>query len=103
MTLKMYYVPCPTTKTAQEIARALLENKKIGCANILPQMTSIYWWQDKIEQTDEVVLILKTHLEHTEVEQAVKQLHPYEIPAIIEIKVNSTNQEYLSWIKSSLE
>lgn len=103
MQLKMYYIPCPTTKIAQEIASALLESKKIGCANILPQMTSIYWWQGKIEQNSEVVLILKTYLEHTEIEQAVKKLHPYEIPAIIEIKVNSTNQEYLSWIKSSLE
>jgi len=75
-------VTCPDRDTAESIARTLLAERLVACANIL-DCHSIYRWQDAIEQGDEVVMQLKTLPERVEAATArIAALHPYDLAAI---------------------
>lgn len=102
----LYYIPCPNKESAEKIAGALLNEKLIGCANIIPGMTSMYWWEGKIETSSEYILILKT-LESSDaqknLENRVRELHPYSIPCLMALPVASINPEYKNWLEQSLK
>lgn len=92
-----------TLDSAKTIARELVESKLGACVNILPGITSIYHWQNGIEEDQEYILIIKTTLEKSEsLEQKILLLHPYEVPEIISLQVESINDRYLAWIINSL-
>jgi len=83
---------------AKEIVKQLLEKRLIACANIL-QTNSIYWWSDKIEESEEELVIMKTRDElYDKLEYELKKLHPYEIPEIVALEVKEGNAEYLRWV-----
>jgi len=67
--VNLFYVPCPDINSAETISAKLLNEKLIGCANIIPGMTSMYWWEGKIEKSSECILILKTTLNAQALEQ----------------------------------
>ncbi|MFM6930560.1 MAG: divalent-cation tolerance protein CutA [Bdellovibrio sp.] len=102
----LYYIPCPNKESAEKIASTLLNEKVIGCANIIPGMTSMYWWEGKIETSSEYILILKT-LESSDarknLESRVKELHPYSVPCLMALPVASINPEYKNWLEQSLK
>ena len=82
----------------KEIAKQLLEKRLIACANIV-ESNSLYWWDNKIEESEEELLILKTRDElYDKLEYELKQIHPYEVPEIIAVEVKDGNAEYLRWI-----
>lgn len=98
----LFYVPCKDNKEAKKIAKELLKEKLIACANIIPS-TSIYEWENKIVEKDEVILIIKTLDKHEEdVKTKIKELHSYDIPSIIRI-VGRINIEYLSWMENIIK
>jgi len=99
--VKLIYVPCRDEEEAQKITRTLLEEKLIGCANLFP-IKSMYWWEGKIENTSEHITLLKTNDSLVEkVRQRVKEIHSYDVPAIIVINAD-VNKEYLDWLNSNL-
>lgn len=99
--VRLLYVTAKDVDQARKIAHELLDRKLIGCANILPQMESIYRWQDKVQQETEVVLILKTISKNAEKTiKAVEELHSYETPCVLSLKVKDGSKGYLNWIKS---
>jgi len=91
-----------TTATAEEarrISKALLNQRKAACVNIVPKVSSLFWWQDKIESAEENLLIVKTKaLLLNEVVRLVIENHSYEIPQIIALPIVGGNQDYLEWI-----
>ena len=90
-------------KEAEKIARGLLEAKLIACANIIDGVRSLFWWQGKIDSSQEVLLILKTKKTlFKKVEKKVKSLHSYETPEIIALPLIAGSQDYLKWINSSV-
>ncbi len=97
------YITCANKDEAERIARALLEDRLATCVNMLSIMNSLYWWNDVIEQKQEVLLIAKTTQEKQEdIKMRVKQLHSYETPAILFL--NATAEEaYAAWIQSEIE
>lgn len=100
----LFYTTCPDEATAQKISRQLLEEKLVACTNLFPVVQSQYWWQGKIESSKECVLILKTEaLLKTKLEQRFLELHPYETPCFLEIRLDSGNSEYLNWLSKSLK
>ena len=100
MQLLMLYVPCENAENAKEIANKLLAEKLIICANISSEFTSLYFWQEKIEQAKEIIMFLKIKKENlVKCQQLIQKHHSYEIPAIIEIPINA-NFQYLDYIKS---
>lgn len=95
----LVYVTCPSQDVAEEIATALVEARHAACANILPQMTSIYRWQGKMMRDEEVVLILKTARKLADIAvKAVVSRHPYDVPAVLVLSVDAGHEGFLSWI-----
>ncbi|MFA4662408.1 divalent-cation tolerance protein CutA [Pyrococcus kukulkanii] len=92
------YTTFPDWESAEKAVKTLLEERLIACAN-LREHKALYWWQGKIEEDKEVGAILKTKDElWDELRRRLKELHPYTVPAIIKIKVEDVNEEYLKWL-----
>lgn len=94
---------CPDQNTASAIADRLISENLAACVNIVPGMTSIYRWQDRIETAQEHLLLVKTRRDiYQSVEQAIRLNHPYELPEIISVSLENALPEYLEWIDSCL-
>ncbi|MFO1243228.1 MAG: divalent-cation tolerance protein CutA [Rickettsiales bacterium] len=100
---RLVYITTSSTEEAEKIARDLIERKLAACANIIPGMRSLYWWEGKIAEGDECVLILKTTVECVDTLQLhVKTLHSYECPAILVLSIEDGYAPFLSWIAQSV-
>ena len=101
--LALLYVTFPTREEARRVGQHLLEEKLVGCVNILGPIQSLYTWQDKIEESQEVVALLKTTPERVaDVRSAIEAAHSYDTPAIIELPVTSTNDAFAGWLTASV-
>jgi periplasmic divalent cation tolerance protein len=84
---------------ARKIARTLVDRRLAACVNIVPQVESVYRWQDKMETSKEWLLLIKTQAESFEqVCAVVKELHTYDLPECVMLEVSAGSQEYLDWI-----
>lgn len=89
---------------AKEISHKLVEEKLAACINIIPQITSIYHWQNEITQDSEFLMLIKTtKTNFDKVKQKITELHPYEVPEIISLKLDDGSAPYLDWIKHSCQ
>jgi periplasmic divalent cation tolerance protein len=85
--------------SARSLARALVESRLAACVNLLPGVQSVYRWQGEVEEAEEVTLLIKTSADrYDELEQAIRQLHPYTLPEVIAVPVQAGLQPYLNWI-----
>ena len=92
----------PDRETAQKIARELVENAVVACANIVPSVESIYFWKDKVETSAEVFAIFKmTAVRYSEFESRLRKLHPYDVPEIVRLNIAGGNPDYLRWVGES--
>lgn len=92
---------CPEEHSADRIALALVEQGLAACVNRLAPIASIYRWQGNVERASEVPLLIKTTRErYGDVEQAIRHLHPYDIPEIIAWPIAAGHGAYLRWIES---
>ena len=93
------FITAGTDEEARKVGQALLEHKAAACVNITPNITSIFWWQDKLETDQEHLLIVKTRASNVEeVVRLVKEIHSNEIPEVIALPIIDGNREYLEWI-----
>ena len=100
--LILVYMTSASIEEAKEIARHLLEKKLIGCANIYSGIESMYFWEGKIAESRECILIAKTTEDKFEdMKKEVEKIHSYDIPCIVKIPVDA-NQKYADWIKKEL-
>ena len=91
----------PDAETGRKIARGVLEKRLAACVNISGPLESHYWWEGKIQQEPEHLLIFKTREElFPALEEAVRSLHPYDVPEIIALPVGQGSPAYLGWIGS---
>lgn len=96
-------VTAPNVNSARNIAKKALEEKLIACANIVPKIESHYWWEGKIEKSNEVLLIMKTTVTNVKsLEKTVLLSHPYKTPEFIVLKFSDGFQGYLNWITESV-
>jgi len=97
-------VTVPDLKTARSLAKACLDSRSAACVNIIPRLESHYWWQGKIEQGNELLLLIKTTRERLrELEQCVLANHPYDTPEFIVLPIEAGNKRYLAWISDSVK
>lgn len=93
------YITVPTMPEAQAIARALVESRLAACVNIFPNVSSVYRWEGKIEEANEVVLIAKSRADCFEpLRQKVLSLHPAQCPCIVGLPFAMGHQPFLGWI-----
>ncbi|MCA9828008.1 MAG: divalent-cation tolerance protein CutA [Nitrosopumilus sp.] len=91
----------PDKKSISKIANDLVKNKIIACVNI-SKISSIYSWNNKIENTSEYLAIFKTVSKNkTLLKEKIKETHPYDVPEIAEVDVASINESYLNWLIKS--
>lgn len=97
------FITASNQKEASNIAKALLENKLVACVNILDKVKSIFWWQGKIDQAQEALLIVKSKKsELNKIIKLVKSIHSYQVPEIIASPIIGGNQSYLRWLNESI-
>jgi periplasmic divalent cation tolerance protein len=89
----------PDAETASRVAQTLIEEKFAACANLLPAVHSIYRWKDKIETAGEVIVFFKTIQDRQAAfEEKLCSLHPYDVPELIFVKIDSGSRDYLRWV-----
>jgi periplasmic divalent cation tolerance protein len=92
-----------TTETkgdAEKIAKALVERRLAACAQIFGPLSSTYWWKGKLENAEEWGCFIKsTHVLYHELENELRQMHPYENPEIIVMPIVGGSKTYLEWIR----
>jgi periplasmic divalent cation tolerance protein len=85
---------------AEKIGRVLVEEKLAACATIVANARSIYRWKDKIEESDEYLVIAKTlTVKFDALQRRVSDIHSYECPCIIATPIAMGNEVYLKWLK----
>ncbi len=98
------FVTCANREEGEKISHSLVEKKLVACVNLIPEITSRYWWQEKIEVSSETLLIIKTKKSlFKQIVAEVKKLHSYTVPEIIALPIIDGNKNYLDWIKDSLK
>jgi periplasmic divalent cation tolerance protein len=90
---------CPDLATAERIAETVVGERLAACVNIVPGLTSIYYWEGQIQRDAELLLLIKTRQEiYPLLEARIRQLHPYQIPEIIALPIQTGAAAYLDWI-----
>lgn len=100
--ITLFYIPCPSAGEARRIARLLLAKRVVACANLVP-IQSLYWWEGRIADEAETVLIAKTVAGRADaVEREVRAAHPYKVPCIARCEIRA-NADYMEWVKNEVE
>ena len=93
-------VTASSEEEASRIAGALVEGGLAACANIVPEIRSIFRWEGKIVNERESLLVLKSQTDcFEELTSQVKKLHSYSVPEIIALPITAGSSEYLAWIR----
>lgn len=101
---KIVLVTAPDLTTARRLARAALEARLIACANLVPGIESHYRWQGRVEQSAEVLLMLKTSQSRlAALERLVLAKHPYDTPEFVVLNPVSGAKKYLAWWTECLQ
>ena len=88
----------PNEENAAAIARTLVEEKWIACANLVPQIRSIYRWEDQICDEREVLVVMKTAADFEALKARVVSMHPYTVPELLKLEVVEGHTPYLDWV-----
>jgi periplasmic divalent cation tolerance protein len=101
-----YVVIFITTRDAEEaekISKALVKRRQAACVNIIPEVSSRFWWKDKLETSKECMLIVKTRdTLLPDIIKSVKKIHSYSIPEIIALPIVGGDQNYFDWIDNEV-
>jgi len=96
-------VTTSSREEAEKIAKILLEERLVACANIIGPMHSLFWWQGKIDEAKEHLILMKTRKDlFGKVSERVKTLHSYQVPEIIATPIIEGSKDYLKWLDESL-
>ena len=95
----LVFTNMPDRAAALKLARALVERRLAACVNVLDGCTSIYRWQGDVEEASEVPVLVKTRAaRYPELERALRELHPYELPEIVAVPLVRGLPDYLDWV-----
>jgi len=95
------YMTVGSFEEAKSIGQILVGQNLAACVNLLENMTSIYKWEEKLEESQEVIMIAKTRKTlMPKLIETVNSLHSYDCPCILELPIQGGNPDFLSWIKS---
>jgi periplasmic divalent cation tolerance protein len=97
------FVTTGKVSEAKKISRRVVEKRLAACVNVIPKITSVYTWKDRIETNAECLLLIKTRRgRFEELRKCIESLHSYEVPEIIAAPVVEGAANYLNWIEQSV-
>ena len=103
MSVVVVYTVFANADEAMRIGRTLVEERLAACINVLAPCTSIYWWEGKVEQSDEAPAILKTTIDRADaLIERITELHSYDVPAIVAWPADHTLLAYVEWVESEV-
>ncbi len=96
---RMIYVTAGSKADALALARALVGERLLACANVLDGATSVYWWDGAVQEDAEAVLVGKTRAALVQqVIERVRALHGYDCPCVVALPIEAGNPAYLDWL-----
>lgn len=99
--LSVCFVTVPSREVGIRIGRLLVNGKAAACVNVIPQVTSIYEWEGKVQEDQELLLMIKTRRQAVEdVIRLVRENHPYTCPEVISMDIAGGHSAYLNWVLS---
>jgi len=88
---------------AARLGRSLVEKRLVACVNMVGPVRSVFLWKGKMEDESERLLLMKTRADrYAELETAIQELHPYDVPEVIAIPIERGSQAYLSWVDENV-
>jgi periplasmic divalent cation tolerance protein len=104
--VRVVFMTAPDRATAERLGDALVRERLAACANVLPGVSSIYWWDGAVQRAEEVLVVLKTRAERVDALMArAHELHPYDVPELLALPVDAGLPAYVEWVarETSLE
>ena len=91
---------CESIAQAEILTSEILEARIAACVTSIPGALSTYWWQGKLEKSQEIVLMIKTVKQNLlKLEQLFQSHHPYELPELVVLPVADGSEQYLDWVR----
>jgi len=98
---RVVLVTAPDRATASALARALVEARVAACVNVVGDVTSVYRWQDAVQEEAEVLLIVKSTAGRLpELERLLAERHPYDVPECVALAPDRVEAKYLQWLRA---
>jgi periplasmic divalent cation tolerance protein len=95
---------CPDAQTAKALAEAIVQERLATCVNRISGVASTYFWDGRLQDESEILLIIKTSEARVdELKARLKSLHPYELPELVMLPVAGGNEAYLEWVRQGVE
>jgi len=86
------------------IAETVVKKRLAACAQVVGPITSTYWWEGAIEEAEEWLCIMKSRKDlYDKLEEAILDVHPYDVPEIVAVPIVSCNPSYLQWLDKEIE
>jgi periplasmic divalent cation tolerance protein len=103
VTARIVLTTAANAEEAGRLARTLVEERLAACVSMVPGVESIYRWKGEVESAAEILLLIKTGAEHlAALEARLRELHSYETPEFLVLKVEAGSHPYLEWLQGSL-
>lgn len=99
----VFFITAASPEEGERLARALLEERLAACVNVVPGVRSFFWWEGKVQEEGEVLLIGKGRADlFAKVQDLVRALHSYTVPEIIAVPITTGSPDYLRWIDETI-
>ncbi len=100
----MVLTTCPNPEAAGLLATRLVESRLAACVNVIGGVRSVYRWQGRVEQDDEVLLLIKSSEKVlAAVRRLIQELSDYELPEVLAVPVKDGSSAYLDWLLESVD
>lgn len=101
---RLVYVTAPDHAAALSLARLAVTERLAACANVLGPITSVYWWDGKLNEDGEVALVLKTRADLVAaLTERLRVAHPYDCPCVVTLPIDGGNPAFLAWITAETQ
>ena len=102
--VKLFYCTTDSQSSANELAASIVEQQLAACVNIIPGITSVYHWDNEIQNDQEWLLLIKTTGDMSEaLKEAIMKIHPYDSPELISVDVTDGLPDYLQWVQDTVK
>jgi periplasmic divalent cation tolerance protein len=99
--VRVVLITAPDAETAARLARSLVEERLAACVNVVPEIRSFYRWEGAVHDDAEILLVVKTRADRAgELAARVVELHPYDVPEVLELPAAGGSAAYLGWVRS---